>query len=342
MRSFSIPFPATLPANPLWTCQPDFPQYLGAGQIQELPYDKWMITPVMSPEAGNFIVTGNQFKRFAIGLGVLGLAVHSASGQTINQSGGSGTTYTGIDQAQGSANALRPINFATIANDANNLYITLAVNPAGNLSTGGSFNYVIGITSGNAAAGGDTSANATTHGNAYSRDISFDSSFGGMQDFIGIFGAGATGANGTPAHPYTSYGFNDYVWSGTAWTKINTVASGQPITDQPSTSVPNEITLTVPLNDFATGYALTPGTTFDFDIDSTGTSANTTAYGSLADPSLIQPGVAAGSGSAPFSNTYQYNATILDSYTIAVPEPTTLVLAGLGGLSLMMFRRQRK
>lgn len=302
-----------------------------------------MIIPLMNPQAHNFTRIGKQFKGVAVGLGVLGFAVYSAPGQTINQSGGSGTTFTGIDQAQGSANALRAINFANIANDADNLYITLAVNPAGNLATGGAFNYVMGITSGNPLAGGDTSANATTHGNAYGRDISFASSFGGMQDFIGIFGAGPTGANGSAAHPYTSYGFNDYVWNGTAWTKINTVASGEPMSDQPSTSIPNEITLTVPLSDFATGFALTPGTTFDFDIDSTGTSANTTAYGSLADTSLIQPGVAAGSGAAPFSGSYQFDENILDSYTVtATPEPTTLALAGLGGLCLLWLRRQRK
>jgi len=289
------------------------------------------------------MMIGNQFKRFAVGLGVLGVAVYSASGQTINQSGGSGTTYTGLDQAQGSANALRAINYATFANDANNLYITLAVNPAGNLATGGNFNYIIGITSGNPAAGGDTSANNTTHGNAYSRDISFSSSFGGMQDFIGIFGAGASGANGSTGNPFTSYGFNDYVWNGTAWTKINTVASGQPMSDQPSTSIPNVITLTVPLINFSTGYALTAGTTFDFDIDSTGTTATSTAYGSLADTSLVQPGVAAGSQSPPYSGSYQFNETILDSYTItAVPEPATLALAGLGGLSLVWSRRPRK
>lgn len=270
-----------------------------------------------------------------------------AFAQTINQSGGSGTKYTGIDEAQGSANALRAISFATIANDANNLYITLGVNPTGNLATGGAFNYLVGITTGNPSAGGDTSANATTHGNAYDRDISFSSAFGGMTDMIGIFGAGGSGSTSSP---YTSYGFNDFVFgtpndtttpSG-AWKSVETVANGEPLSDQPSTSIPNEITITVPLADFAANFSLTPGTTFDFDILSTGTSGNTTAYGSLADPSLIQPGVAAGSGSSPFSNSYQFNETELDQYTIAAaPEPGTLVLASLSGLSLMFFRRRK-
>jgi hypothetical protein len=283
--------------------------------------------------------TGKQFKGLAAGLGVLGFAVYSAVGGTIFQSGGSGTTYTdALGDQQGSANLLRDISSATFANDANNLYITLDINPGGNLATGGAFNYMIGITTGNSSAGGDTSANATTHGNAYGRSISFDSSFGGMTDFIGVYGAGGSGS---VSSPYTSYGFNDYVF-GTpgstspagVWTKINTVASGEPLSSQPSTSIPNSITLTIPLTDFSDNLALTPGTTFDFDIDSTGTSGNQTAYDSLADQTAIQSGT--------YSSTYQFNETVLDQYTVAVPEPATLALAGLSGLTLMLFRRQRK
>lgn len=256
---------------------------------------------------------------------------------TIFQSGGSGTTYTdALGDQQGSANLLRDISSATIANDANNLYITLNINPGGNLATGGAFNYVIGITPGNPSAGGDTSANATTHGNPYGRTISFDSSFGGMTDWIGIFGAGGSGTTGSP---YTSYGFNDYAWntngSSLTWSKINTVSSGEPLSSQPSTSIPNSVTITVPLSDFASNFSLTPGTTFDFDIDSTGTSGNQTAYDSLATQGPIQSGT--------FSSTYQFNETVLDQYTVTqVPEPTMLALTGLGGLSLMLFRRQRK
>lgn len=281
-----------------------------------------------------------QFKGFAAGLGVLALAVSSGICGTIYQSGGSGTTYTDeLGDQQGSANLLRDLYQATISNDANNLYITLDINPGGNLATGGAFNYVIGITTGNPSAGGDTSADSTTHGNAYDRAISFDSSFGGMTDFIGIFGAGGSGSTSSP---YTSYGFNDFVFgtpgsssAAGVWTKIETVSSGEPLSDQTGTTIPNAITITVPLSDFADNLSLTPGTTFDFDIDSTGTSAGQTAYDSLAVQGPLQSGT--------FSSTAQYNATMLDSYTItAVPEPTTLAMAGLGGLSLALFRRGRK
>ena len=45
----------------------------------------------------------------------------------------------------------------------------------------------------------------------------------------------------------------------------------------------------------------------------------------------------------PVYGTPQYDANVLDSSTItAAPEPGTLALAGLGGLSLMLFRRGRK
>jgi len=265
-----------------------------------------------------------QFKGFAVGLGVLGFAVYSASCQTINQSGGSGTTYTDTHGDQiGSSNAARDLWSATIANDANNLYITINLNSSANINTA-AFNYCIGITTGSPSAGGDTSADATTHGDPYHRAISIDSTFGGMTDWIGAFGAGGSG---TVASPYTSYGFNDYVWNSgsSSWgTAIDTVASGQPNTT-------TSISLTVPMSDFA-NLALAPGVTFDFDIYSTGTSAGQSAYDSLADSSATVA-----------TATTQYNGIVLDQYTVtAVPEPTTLALAGLSGLSLLLFRRPRK
>jgi hypothetical protein len=264
----------------------------------------------------------------SIAIAALGATAVSASAGTIFQTGASGTTYTDVlGDGQGSANLLRDLSSVTISNDSANLYITLAINPAGNLANGGNFNYGIGITTGNPGAGGDTSANATTHGNPYSRAISIDSSFGGMTDWIGIFGAGGAGTAGSP---FTSYGYNDYAWNtnGTSltWSKITQVASGMPLN-----VASNAITITVAMSDFASNLALTAGTTFDFDVYSTGTSAGQTAYDSLAVQGNIQ---------TTFSATAQYNGTVLDSY--AVPEPATLSLAGLGALSAILLRRQRK
>lgn len=239
------------------------------------------------------------------------------------------TTYTDVlGDGQGSANLLRDLSSASITNDASNLYITINLNPGANIATGGSFNYVIGITSG---SGGDTSANATTHGNPYGRSISFDSSLGGMTDFIGVFGAGGSGTAGSP---FTSYGFNDYAWNtngvSQTWSKINQVSSGMPISGTP----PSSISLTIPMSDFASNLSLTPGTTFYFDIFSTGTSGNQTAYDSLVVQGPIQ---------GTFSATAQYNATALYSYTIAaVPEPSSLALVSLAGIAMLLRHKRHE
>lgn len=288
----------------------------------------------------------NHLKGLAVGLGALAFAVYSVPGDTINQTGTSGFTYTGNDTGQGSANKGREIYSATIANDANNLYLTLALDPAGNATSQGGFDYLMVITSGDPSAGGDTSANATTHGNAYSRAISIDSGFGGMTDMIGIYAA-------TTSSPY-SFGFNDWIFSGGSWVQENTYATGVTIVNG-SGGNPTELTLTAPLSDFP-NLTLTPSSTFDFDFDSTGTGAGQTAYGDLANTGSLPPGSAAPfqggtyyvggtsySNSGTYSATAQVNLTQLDQYTVAaVPEPATLTLAGLAGLSLMWFRRQRK
>jgi hypothetical protein len=281
---------------------------------------------------------GIQVKGFALGLGLMGMAAYSAVGGTIFQTGTSGTTYTdALGDQQGSANLLRDISSVTISNDATDFYITLNISTNGNLATGGAFNYVIGITTGSPTAGGDTSA-AADHGNPYGRAISFDSSFGGMTDWIGIFGAGGSGS---VASPYTSYGFNDYAYgtpgsvgiTNGVWTKMNTVTNGSPMSMQPGTTNLNSVTITVPKADFASNLTLTAGSVIDFDLDSTGTSGNQTAYDSLAVQGAIF---------GTFNATNQFNETVLDQYTVGVPEPSTMALVGLGSVSLMLFRRRRK
>jgi hypothetical protein len=287
--------------------------------------------------------TWNQIRGFAVGVAVMSFAAYSATyADTISVTGTSGTTYPGNNTGQGSANKGREIYSATIANDANNLYITLALNPNGNIKTQGAFDYLMVVTSGNPSAGGDTSADANTQGNAYDRNISIDSGFGGMTDMIGLYGAGGSGS---VASPYTSFGFNSWVFTGSSWTQMNNYATGGAIVNGVSNN-PTSISFAVPLTDF-TNLNWTAGSTFDFDFDSTGTGTGQTAYGDLVLPGPVQGGIyyvngsLAGTNAGTYSATYQFNETVLDQYTV-VPEPSTLALVGLSGLSLMLFRRRRK
>ena len=214
------------------------------------------------------------------------LAAFSAQADSIAVSGTSGTTYPGNDCGQGSANKGREIYSATISNDANNLYISLALCPLGNATSQGGFDYLMPITSGNPSAGGDSLAN--TNGNPYLRAVSVDSGFGGMTDMIGIY---------TPngSSPY-SFGFNDWVYTGSTWTQMNNYATGVTIVNG-SGGNPTVLTLTAPLADF-TNLNFTAGSTFDFDFDSTGTGAGQTAYGDLALPGPVQGGAAYTNGVA--------------------------------------------
>jgi hypothetical protein len=264
-------------------------------------------------------------KKLARGLCALALATLGlASAATASP-----ITYTDTHGDQvGSTNKARDIWSVVVDNDASNLIITINLDPAANFASANNlFNYGVGITTG-AGAGGDTQANGTTHGNAYGRMISIDSSLGGMIDWIGCFGAGGSG---TAASPYTSYGFNDYVWNGSAWVKKDTVASGQLISIQSGGTGASSVTLTVPMVDF-TNLNLTPGTTIMFDVYSTGTSSGT-AYDSVADAS---PTNGTNSGSV------QYNGTVLDSYTIqAVPEPVSMGMLAMGALAGLCRRKRR-
>lgn len=260
-------------------------------------------------------------------------------------------TYTDTQgDSLGSTNGGRDIVAATVSNDLTNLYITLELNPTtttnasgtetpANIATSG-YNYAIGLTTG-AGAGGDYYhyTSGTDLGNPYGRSISFDSSLGGMTDFIGIYGAGGSG---TVASPYTSYAFNDYVFgtpsdtttTANAWTKINVGTTGQPISATGGDANDNTISLTIPLSDFAANLTFTPGNTIYLDMFTTGSSGNQTAYDSLADQSPTQT-------PASYSATAQYNALTLDSYVIQVPEPASIGVLGCGAL-LLGRRRSRQ
>jgi hypothetical protein len=58
-------------------------------------------------------------------------------------------------------------------------------------------------------------------------------------------------------------------------------------------------------------------------------------------PRGVDPGAVFIGGGASADGT-PIQSTLTPLYLVPVPEPTTLALAGLGGLSLLLFRRQRK
>lgn len=216
-------------------------------------------------------------------------------------------TYTDTQGDQvGSSNKARDIWSVVMDNDANNLIVTVNLDPGANLGTS-TFDFGVGMNAG-PASNGDNQSNATTHGNAYSRLISIDPSLGGMTAWIGGFPALAPGVptanQGTASNPWTSYGFNNYVWTGTAWTKKTQVLTGMTLTSQGTGTTPSSFTLVSPLADFTSVLNTALGSTIYFDVFDTGTSNTQGAYDSLADASPT-PGAAV-----------QYNATTLLSYRI--------------------------
>ena len=238
---------------------------------------------------------------------VIALAASAVSGFVFQAAFATPTTYSDAHGDQvGSTNAARDIYTAAVDDDGTNLYFTINLNPAANLVTS-TFNYGIGITTGVAGAGGDTSANATTHGNPYTRTFSIDSSKGGMLDFVGLFPTGT---------PTSGFGFNDFTFAANAWTTHSNVQTGVPFVKQTGGTGQSSITVAVPIADFASNFAMTAGTSIKFDMYSTGTGAGQTAYDSLADQSPTN---------ATNSATAQYNGTALDSYTIQGTSPLQLV-----------------
>jgi len=137
-------------------------------------------------------------------------------------------------------------------------------------------------------------------GNPWGRNIRMSA---GMDAFIGSW---VDGGGGAQPWTFTS-----------SWTQNGQVT---PVLGTNST------TITVPL----ASLGLTPGQTINFDVYSSGGNGGDSANDALglATQTINDWQVPYDSGSN------------VRSYTVAVPEPTTLGLAGIAGLSLLMRRRR--
>ena len=210
------------------------------------------------------------------------------------------TTYTDStgENFTGAGGGILDITSVEVNNDAND--IIFKINLAGNPVATDWGKYMVGIDS---VAGGDTS----TTGNGWVRPINMPA---GMDYWLGSW---VDSGNGAEAYKYTgSWGLLNATYATAGALSISKDASS--------------VTLTYDL----ASLGLSIGSTFNFDVYTSGGGSGDSAVDALANPSQSisdWPG--------------PYSSTLVDSYTV-VPEPSTLTLVALGGLMLVgrLFRRR--
>jgi hypothetical protein len=208
-----------------------------------------------------------------------------------------------------------------ITNDATNITFQINMNPAADIGVNHFGNYEFGIQVGG-GAGGQTAINGTfgtgnpAAGNPYGNSVGFST---GENFFIGNFlDNPGNFSGGAQLYSYSSV---------SGWSQVGSTA---PITEV-YTGTPST-TFSFPLS----ALGLVPGSTFNFDVWTTFGSPQS-AYDALSNASTPP-------GAAPFSGGTYDAATaagaVVNSYTVAVPEPATLLLAAGGfGLLALGYRR---
>ena len=195
-------------------------------------------------------------------------------------------------------NDMLDITSVEVNNSATTL--TFKINLAGSPVATDWGKYTIGIDS---APGGDTA------GNGWARPFAMSS---GMDYFIGSW---VDSGNGAEIRN----------WTGSGWNLQS--ATYNPNPDALAISKDNSsVTLTF---NFA-GLGLSAGSTFKFDVYTTGGGGTDSAIDALANPAQT----------ISAWNQFYDSGQNVDTYTIqTVPEPTAGVLLGLGGLLFLVRRR---
>jgi len=224
------------------------------------------------------------------------LSTLSASATTYNDSVNDGALV-------GTGGGILDITSVEVNNNATDLMfkINLAGNPVG--TDWGK--YLIGISS---APGGDPA------GNGWGRPIGMSS---GMNYWLGSW---ADSGNGVQVFQY----------SGT-WTQTGGAgpfAGGPAMPDLAITKDASSVSFTVPL----TGLGLAPGSTFLFDVYTSGGGNGDSAVDALANP---------GQTVANWGDYYNSGSQVA-SYTVVVPEPAGCAVLGIGSLLLFRFVRRNR
>ena len=153
----------------------------------------------------------------------------------------------------------------------------------------------------------DTVAGGDSVGNGWSRPISMS----GMDYWVGSW---VDGGNGAEVHTYTA-----------SWALQSATYGANP----DSIGVTKDASsLTIQFK--YAGLGITPGTAFLFDVYTSGGGGTDGAVDALGNP-----GVTIGDWGNP------YNSSLVNSYTIPVPEPTSLALLGIGAAVIIGRIRRR-
>ena len=214
------------------------------------------------------------------------------------------TVYTDVvgDQGAGNSDGIMDITSVEVTAGANDLSFKINLNGDPTAVNWGK--YCVGISTG---PGGDTV------GDGWARPIGMNASGNGMNYWLGSW---CDSGGGAELRPYTgSWGLQDATYG----------ANPDALTETIGTSY-------VTLDFKYAGIGLAPGSSFLFDVYTTGGGSSDTAIDALDNPGVTV---------ANWSDNYN-SGNSLNSFTIPVPEPSTWVLVAFGGLTLVgrIFRRR--
>lgn len=244
----------------------------------------------------------------AIALFALGTVVFGAEGSTSPYTDAVGDIDPGITTGGGTLDILG-MEITTVGSDLN---FKLTVN--GDVSTTDWGKFMIGIGSYNAPLG-------TTTGNGWNRPINLQYTPNGFPTPAGMdywIGSWVDAGGGSQL----------WTWDGLAWTGPAALSSFS-FTPGATSDINYRVALSA--------LGLAPGDQFTFDAYSSGGGGSDTAIDALANPNVAVTSW----GQTYTSQPVTFGGAGLNSYTVPVPEPGTMVVASVMCVTLASQMRRR-